>query len=221
MRRDDRRDRRDDGDDREDFDAFREMCRGLDLAARDRAVREWVADPHRFFKAFGATARAFQRRHPSPRCRVMTFVGVADDFLKLRPRVVQLLDRTTEVRSWEEVFGAMVRAVVARFPDELRELDVTGYLSWMTKRDEQEDIVAAFSHGAVTLDFTSLEEAFAALQWLVLMMGVKLSDVVVQVDPYEDDAAWRARQADLRAKRAAEQQEARERHASRCSDPHW
>ena len=219
MRRDDRRDDRD--EERDDYDAFREMCRGLDLAVRDRAVREWVAEPHRFFKAFGATARAFQRRHPSPRCRVMTFVGVADDFLKLRPRRVQLLDRTTEVRSWEEVFGAMVRAVVARFPDELRELDVTGYLSWMTKRDEQEDIVAAFSHGAVTLDFTSLEEAFAALQWLVLMMGVKLSDVVVQVDPYEDDAAWRARQADLRAKRAAEQQEARERHAARSSDPHW
>ena len=174
------------------------------LAERDHMVREWLMEPHRYFKAFSPVARGFQNRHRSARFRTMTLVGVADDFLKLRPRIVHLMERTTDVNSWEDVFCAIVRAVVVRCPDELRELDVGGYLSWMTKTDEAEDIVAAFGRGAVRLDFTSLEEAFAAVQWLVLMVGVKLNEVVVQVDPYEDNAAWRARSAEINAKREDE-----------------
>ena len=60
--------------------------------------------------------------------------------------------------------------------------------------------MSAFSAGSVTLKLDSLEEAFAAMQWIALMAGVKLNEVVVQVDPFTD-AAWRVRAAELQAKR--------------------
>ena len=56
-----------------------------ELAEKDRTAREWCADPHRYFKAFSRTARRFQQSHPSPRYRVMTLVGGAQDFLPRRP----------------------------------------------------------------------------------------------------------------------------------------
>lgn len=171
-----------------------------DLAARDRAARTWLADPHRYFKAFSRTARRFQHMHPSPRYRVMTLVGTAADFLPRRPLRVHLLGRTTAVSSWPEVLAAVVREVVVARPDLVRELDARGLLPWMAKADPADDIVAAFSAGAVTLKLDSLEEAFAAAQWIALMADVKLNEVVVQVDPFTD-VDWRARAAELRAKR--------------------
>lgn len=171
-----------------------------DLAARDRAVREWLADPHRYFKAFSRTARRFQHVHPSPRYRVMTLVGTAADFLSRRPLRVHLLGRTTTVSSWPEVLAAVVREVVVAQPKLVRDLDACGLLPWMAKTNPADDIVSAFSAGAVTLKLDSLEAAFAATQWIALMADVKLNEVVVQVDPFTD-AAWRVRAAELQAKR--------------------
>lgn len=180
-----------------------------DLAARDRDVRTWLADPHRYFKAFSRTARRFQHMHPSPRLRVMTLVGAAGDFLPRRPLRVHLLGRTTPVASWPEVLAAVVREVVVARPALVRALDARGMLPWMEKADPAADMVAAFSAGAVTLKLDSLEAAFAATQWIALMADVKLNEVVVQVDPYTDEA-WRARAQALQAKRDEESRILRE-----------
>lgn len=41
------------------------------------------------------------------------------------------------------------------------------------------------------------------MQWLFLMCGIRLNEVVVQVDPYTDEA-WRVRAQEIRARRVAD-----------------
>ena len=41
------------------------------------------------------------------------------------------------------------------------------------------------------------------MQWLFLMCGIRLNEVVVQVDPYTNEA-WRVRKAEIDRKRAEE-----------------
>ena len=47
------------------------------------SVAEWIANPHAYFVAFGAEARAFQKRHRSERLRTMTLV--AEECAQLEP----------------------------------------------------------------------------------------------------------------------------------------
>ena len=62
------------------------------------------------------------------------------------------------------------------------------------------DLLAA---GSLSPEFTSLEEVVARVQWLFLMCGVRLNEVIVQVDPYTDEA-WAVRKAEIDSRRAAD-----------------
>ncbi|MGN0847436.1 MAG: hypothetical protein ACI4RA_08655 [Kiritimatiellia bacterium] len=180
-----------------------------DLAAKSREVRAWMADPHRFFKAFSRTARRFQHTHPSPRYRAMTLVGGAAEFLSRRPLRVHLLGQTTPVRSWPEVLAAVVRRIVVVQPDLVRALDAQGLIPWFVKRNAADDVVTAFCAGAVTLKLASQQAAFEATQWIALMADVKLNEVVVQVDPFTDEE-WRVRERQLQTKREEQSRVLRE-----------
>ncbi len=181
----------------------------MDLAAKDREVRTWIADPHRYFKAFSRTARRFQHTHPSPRYRVMTLVGGAAEFLCRRPLRLHMLGRTTPVRSWTDVFAAVVREVVVAKPRLVRALAARGLMPWLVAANPSDDVVAAFNAGAVTLKPASLEAAFTATQWIALMADVKLNEVIVQVDPFTDEE-WRVREEQLQAKREEQNRVLRE-----------
>jgi len=170
---------------------------------RDRQVRDWMADPHRYFKAFSRTARRFQHSHPSARLRVMTFVGRPEEFLSRRPLRVHLLGKTTSVRSWAEVLSAVVATVVTAQPAYVLALAREGLIPWMVNGSDGLDLLEAFRRGQVTLSLDTLSDAFASAQWLMLMAGVKLNDAVVQVDSFTDEE-WKAREAELQAKRADE-----------------
>lgn len=176
---------------------------------RDRQVREWISDPHRYFKAFSRTARRFQHMHPSARLRVMTFVGKPEEFLARRPIRVSLLERTVPVDSWEGVLSAVVAAVVTTKPALVVELSQAGLVPWMVNKSPSLDLLESFRQGQVTLSLGSLEEAFRSAQWLMLMADVKLNEAVVQVDSYTD-AEWKTREAELQAKRAEEKRVLRE-----------
>jgi len=195
----------------------------LDLREQDRQARAYLADPHRYFKAFSRTARRFQHMHPSPRYRVMTLVGVPADFLAKRPLMLHLHDRTHRVTSWVDVLATAVSDVVATNPTLVRALAMAGFVPWMVPPAGEGDILAAFARGEVALELSTEEEVFVQLQWLLLMAGVKLNEVVVQVDPYSD-AAWLKRSEELRAKRADEARvlreidEARRRYAEEHAD---
>ena len=180
-----------------------------DLLARDREARLWLADPHRYFKAFSRTARRFQHTHPSPRYRVMTLVGGPQEFLRHRPLRVHFLDRTTPVENWADVFATVVREIAVSRPVLLRALEMNGLLPWLVKEDSSADVVDAFCSGAVTLRLATLEEAFRTTQWIALMADVKLNEVLVQVDPFTDEE-WRVREAEIQAKRQEENRVLRE-----------
>lgn len=174
-----------------------------ELMAKDAQVRQWIANPHAQFKAFSRTARRFQHMHPSPRYRVMTFVGTPDAFLDKQPLRVHLYDHTLGVNSWEDVLAQVVRLVVAGRPELVRALDAAGLVPWMVRADATTDLVDAFLHGQVTLQIDTHESAFIRTQWLLLMADVMLNEAIVQVDPFTDET-WRVRAEDLRAKRAEE-----------------
>ena len=180
-----------------------------DLLARDREARLWLADPHRYFKAFSRTARRFQHTHPSPRYRVMTLVGGPQEFLSRRPLRLHFMDRTTPVDTWADVFAAVVREIAVSRPVLLRALEMRGLIPWLVKENPAADVVDAFNAGAVTLRLATLEEAFQTAQWIALMAGVKLNEVIVQVDPFTDEE-WRVRAAEIQAKRQEENRMLRE-----------
>lgn len=181
----------------------------LDLARMNADARLWMADPHRYFKAFSRTARRFQHEHRSPRYRVMTFVGTADEFLQRRPLRISLLGKTLPVDSWESVLAAVVSVVVSANASLVLELFRAGLVPWMVNDEPGVEILEAFRRGKVTLCLDSVAEAFRAAQWLMLMAGVKLNEAVVQVDPFTDET-WKAREAELRAKREEESRVLRE-----------
>lgn len=182
-----------------------------ELAEKDRAAREWCADPHRYFKAFSRTARRFQRSHPSPRYRVMTLVGGPGDFLARRPILLNIFGHTTPVESWPEVFAYIASEVVASCPSIVIALERAGMLPWMANlAPAGTSLVEAFRTGHASLSFATLEEGFNSIQWLLAMADVKFNEVLVQVDPYATDAEWREREAAMRAKREAENRVLRE-----------
>lgn len=180
-----------------------------DLFERDRQAREWIADPHRFFKAFSRTARRFQHQHPSARLRTMTLVGTPDEFLARRPLQFHAWEETVRVKSWEQVLSTVVAAVAMRQPRLLLDLDRAGLVPWMAKQDPGQDLIQALQASRVTLKLDSLAEAFRMTQWLLLMAGVKLNEAVVQVDPFSDEE-WAVREAQLQEKRAEEKRVLRE-----------
>lgn len=184
--------------------------RPLTLAEKNRQAREICADPHRFFKAFSRTARRFQHMNPSARYRVMTLVGSAPDFLPRKPLKLAINDRTLRVDSWTDVVALIVRELVTAKPSFILRLSEAGLLPWIENLEPSVDLITAFRNGQTTLRFTSLEEAFLSVQWLLVMCNVKLNEVIVQVDPYASNAAWHAREEELRAKRAEEARVLRE-----------
>lgn len=182
----------------------------LSLAEKDRQAREWCADPHRFFKAFSRTAKRFQFQNRSPRYRVMTLVGGPNDFLKFHPIKLSICDHLAHVTSWEDVFATAIRELVQAKPAFIRTLSQAGYLPWMENLNPSVDLLTAFQNGEINLKFMTLVEAFCAVQWLIVMCDIKLNDVIVQIDPYESEEAWRKREAELRAKRQEESRVLRE-----------
>ena len=55
--------------------------------------------------------------------------------------------------------------------------------------------------GELSPGFGSLTEVVLRVQWLFLMCGIRLNEVIVQVDPFTDEE-WQDRRQELRRKRA-------------------
>ena len=184
---------------------------GCPVAAYDRAgagyaerVAEWLANPHAYFKSFGPEAREFQRGHRSERLRTMTLVAPAAELAQLRPVCVSL-DRSEErVSSWQEAFSLVTSRLVAAHPQTFAALQQAGELAWLgcpAAGDPVADVLAA---GGLRPSFGDWDEVVWRVQWLFLMCGVRLNEVIVQVDPYTDEQ-WAVRREELRRKRADEQ----------------
>lgn len=174
-------------------------------AAEDYAeqVLAWLENPHAYFKSFGPEARAFQKRHRSPRLRTMTLVAPAADFVGLRPVKMSVDGAIEAVGSWEDVFARTLARLVAAHPQNFVQLQQANELAWLGCPAEGPSVVEQLEAGTLSPEFEGLGEVVCRVQWLFLMCGIRLNEVIVQVDPYTD-AEWKVRAEEIRTKRAVD-----------------
>ena len=166
-------------------------------------VGEWIANPHAYFRSFGPEARAFQKMHPSERLRTMTLVMPAAELAEKRPVCVSLDGVEIRVRSWSEVFSCAVSRLVTAHAETFAALQAAGELGWLGCGAGEEPVAAVLEAGRLNPQFTDWTEVVARVQWLFLMCGIRLNEVIVQVDPYTDED-WRVRKEEIDRKRAEE-----------------
>jgi len=178
------------------------------VAAYDRAgegyaesVGEWLANPHAFFKAFGPEARAFQARHRSERLRTMTLVAPAEELAELRPVCLSVDDAAVPATSWEEVFALTTARLLAANPLTFAAMQRDGLLEWLGCPADGAAVAAKLAANTLDPTFGSMAEVVLRVQWLVLMCGIRLNEVIVQADPYTDEQ-WAVRKAALDRRRA-------------------
>ena len=166
-------------------------------------VGKWIANPHAYFKSFGPEAREFQRTHRSERLRTMTLVAPAAELAALRPVRLSLDGREVVVRSWSDAFSCAVSRLVAANPEAFNALQAAGQLEWLGCSATGEAVAAMLEAGRINPQFADWAEVVARVQWLFLMCGIRLNEVIVQVDPYTD-AEWRVRKEEIDRKRSEE-----------------
>ena len=166
-------------------------------------VGEWLANPHAYFRAFGPEARAFQKKHPSERLRTMTLVAPAAELAALRPVRLSLDGREVVAKSWSEAFSCAASRLVTANPATFDALQTAGQLEWLGCRPAGEAVTAMLEAGRINPQFVDWAEVVARVQWLFLMCGIRLNEVIVQVDPYTDDE-WRVRKEEIDRKRSEE-----------------
>ena len=166
-------------------------------------VGEWIANPHAYFKSFGPEARTFQRKHPSERLRTMTLVAPAAELAALCPVCLSLDGREVVARSWSEAFSCAVSRLVAANPVTFDAHQAAGRLEWLGCSPAGESVSAMLAAGRINPQFSDWAEVVARVQWLFLMCGIRLNEVIVQVDPYTDEE-WRVRKEELDRKRSEE-----------------
>ena len=166
-------------------------------------VGEWIANPHAYFKSFGPEARTFQKKHPSERLRTMTLVAPAAELAVLRPVRLSLDGREVVTKSWSEAFSCTVSRLVAANPATFDSLQVAGQLEWIGCSPAGESVSAMLEAGRINPQFADWAEVVARVQWLFLMCGIRLNEVIVQVDPYTDEE-WRVRKEEIDRKRSEE-----------------
>lgn len=164
-------------------------------------VLEWIANPHAYFRAFGSEARAFQRRHRSTRLRIVTLVASAAELVGLRPVCLCVDCGEEKVGSWEGVFVRALSRLAAANESTFAALQEAGELAWLGCPADGTPLAEQLAAGGVNPSFASLEEVVARVQWLFLMCGIRLNEVLVQADPFTDEE-WKVREASMRRKRA-------------------
>ena len=164
-------------------------------------VAECLANPHAYFKAFGPEAREFQERNRSERLRTMTLVASADELVRMRPVRMSVDRSVVGVDSWESVFSMTLSRLIPAHPATFAALQADGELAWLGCAPEGIPIVEVLEAGELSPGFGSLTEVVLRVQWLFLMCGIRLNEVIVQVDPFTDEE-WRDRSQELRRKRA-------------------
>lgn len=166
-------------------------------------VAAWIADPHAYFRAFGPEARAFQRRHPSERLRTLTLVMAAAELARFRPVYVSLDGREVAVGSWSDVFTVVLSRLVQVHVATFKALQAAGGLDWLGCEPFGESVAVRLETGRLQPQFADWGEVVARVQWLFLMCGIRLNEVIVQADPYTDDE-WRVRKEEIDRRRAAD-----------------
>lgn len=82
-------------------------------------------------------------------------------------------------------------------------LQAAGQLEWLGCSATGEAVSEMMDAGRINPHFADWAEVVARVQWLFLMCGIRLNEVIVQVDPYTDEE-WRVRKEEIDRKRSEE-----------------
>ena len=164
-------------------------------------VASWLENPHAAFKAFGPEARAFQNRHRSERLRTMTLVARAEELVAKRPVYLSVDGADEKVTSWENVFAVAAARLMSAHSRTFEALQAAGELAWLGCPANGAPVAVVLEAGALKPGFGDLGEVVRRVQWLFLMCGFRLNEIIVQVDPYTDEE-WKVRRAAILKRRA-------------------
>jgi len=170
-------------------------------AGQAARVDAWLDSPHAYFRAFGPEARAFQARNRSERLRTMTLVASAEELSRMTPVRMSVDQSEEEVSSWECVFSLSAARLIAAHPQTFSALQAAGELDWLGCGRGATPVAEVLASGGLSPRFPDLAAVVRRVQWLFLMCGIRLNEVVVQVDPYTDKA-WAVRYEQIRRRRA-------------------
>ena len=96
-----------------------------------------------------------------------------------------------------------VSRLVAANPTTFDALQTAGQLEWLGCSATGEAVSEMLETGRINPQFADWAEVVARVQWLFLMCGIRLNEVIVQVDPYTDEE-WRVRKEEIDRKRSEE-----------------
>ena len=96
-----------------------------------------------------------------------------------------------------------VSRLVAANPATFDALQTAGQLEWLGCSATGEAVSEMLETGRINPQFADWAEVVARVQWLFLMCGIRLNEVIVQVDPYTDEE-WRVRKEEIDRKRSEE-----------------
>ena len=167
------------------------------------SVSQWIMNPHAYFRSFGAEAKEFQRTHRSERLRTMTLVAPAQKLTAFCPVCISLDGASVRVRSWEDVFSVVVSRLSEAYRTTFEALQEAGALAWLGCEKGGASIGEMIEAGELKPGFDSWDEVIARVQWLFLVCGIRLNEVIVQVDPYTDEQ-WAVRKQEIDSRRAAD-----------------
>lgn len=164
-------------------------------------VDAWLADPHAYFRAFGPEARAFQQRHRSERLRTLTLVMDAGELCRYRPVRMCVDGAVAAADSWESVFSLAVSRLGTVHPRTFATLQQAGALAWLGCPADGAPFAEQLEAGALKPTFAGWDEVAYRVQWLFLVCGIRLNEVIVQADPFTDET-WAVRKAEIDRRRA-------------------
>ena len=73
---------------------------------------------------------------------------------------------------------------LVKLPAAFAALQAAGELAWLGAEAEGEAVATVLESGRIRPQFGDWTEVVARVQWLFLMCGIRLNEVIVQVDPY-------------------------------------
>ena len=125
------------------------------------------------------------------------------DIADFRPVCLSLDGRDVRVESWADAFSTAVSRLSAANPATFAALQNAGELEWLGCVPNGDDIGTLIEAGRINPQFADWAEVVSRVQWLFLMCGIRLNEVIVQVDPYTNEE-WKSRKAEIDRKRADE-----------------
>ena len=107
---------------------------------------------------------------------------------------------------WVGIFSSLLAYLAVHRADTLTKLDVAGLMNWLAKANDKASLPESIMAIGVSAEFGCLSDLCARMQWLLMMTGFNLNDVVIRFKRSDEQIC--KVQAELRKRREAEEKAA-------------